>query len=494
MSASTRDPASHETPDHAHQTPDHAHNTPGHRPVGPDRATEELTMATASIPAPGRPADRRRSRAAAVLDWARDRLNTTPGRLVLAAFLVVLGAVVCGAVAVSAERSRGQAAQAVRAQTEPVLAQAVTLYTALSGANATATATFLTGGLDPPARRAQYLTQLRTASDALATLTRDVGNSPGPRAAVVTVTEQLPVYAGLIESARANNRLGFPVGASYLRQASALLTTTMLPAAQYLYATEAGRLDDDYASGTATGALVAFGLSAAVALVLLLLTQVYVARISRRVFNVPMVLATIVLAGATAWGLVAMSGEQNALARAQRNGSDSVAALSAARVLLSRAQTDESLTLAGRGTDETDPTDFADVMRVLAPTRGGGGLLGDIQALEHRTNSDGAAREIAVDFAAYRAQANNILGLAQDGQAATANSEAVAAAADPNSPSDRLSAALTARTNAAQQRFATSASDATSSLTGLAVGIPLLIVLSALLAVLGLRQRLGEYR
>jgi hypothetical protein len=465
------------------------------KPAPREPGGEELNVeGTVGILSPGRMAGGRRSRRTAALDSARDRLSTTPGRLVLASTLVVIAAVACGAVAVSAERFRARAAEAVRSQTEPLLAQAVILYTALSDANATATTTFLTGGLEPPARRSHYLADLRVAGDALATLTREVGTAPAPHAAVLTITEQLPVYAGLVESARASNRQGFPVGASYLRQASGLLTGTMLPAADRLYATEAERLNRDYDSGTATGTLVAFALSAALVLALLLAVQVYVAQISHRVFNVPMVLATIVLVGATVWGLVGMIGAQNALVRAQRNGSDSVEALSATRVLLSRSQTDESLTLVNRGTDETDPLDFPAVMAVLEPARGSGGLLGEVAALERRTGMATAARRIDTEFAAYRIGATNILALEAAGQTETAINAAVSAAANPRSPGDELVATLTARLNAAQQRFASAASDATSSLTGLALGIPLLIAIAALLALLGLRQRLGEYR
>jgi hypothetical protein len=448
----------------------------------------------AGMLSPGRTAGRRRPRGTAALDWTRNRLKTTPGRLVLASVLVVIAALACGAVAVSAVRSRTRAAAAVRSQTEPLLVQAVTLYTALSDANATATTTFLTGGLEPPARRVHYLVDLRVASDALAALTRDVGTAPSPRAAVLTITEQLPVYAGLVESARADNRQGFPVGASYLRQASGLLTGTMLPAADRLYATEAERLNGDYDSATATGTLVAFVLAAAVALALLLAVQVYVARISHRFFNVPMVVATIVLVAATVWGLVGMIGAQNALVRAQRDGSDPVEALSATRVLLSRAQTDESLILAGRGTDETDPLDFPAVMAALAPARARGGLLGEVAVLERRTGRAEAARRIEAEFADYRAEATSVLALEASGQTPTAIHAAVAAAANPGSPSDELIATLNAQLNAAQRRFAGAASDATSSLTGLALGISVLTAVAALLALLGLQQRLGEYR
>jgi hypothetical protein len=372
-----------------------------------------------------------------------------------------------GAIASVAVRSRARAARAVRVQTEPLLVQAVNLYTALSDANATATTTFLQGGLEPPDRRAHYLQDLRFASTSLATLTRDIGGSGATRAAVTTIGQQLPVYSGLVEAARANNRQGFPVGAAYLRQASALLDGTILPAARHLYAREAGALSDDYATGAATVMLVVLAGTAVIALTLLAWSQRYLMRISRRIFNVPMLLATGVLAAVAAWALVGAVDEQNALAAAHRD-SDAVEVLSASRILLSRAESDESLTLVGRGSDQADPIDFIHVKRLLAPPSG---LTTEAQALATRARVRTAGGErLASEYAAF--------------------------AASPTSPSAResLNSDLEGQISAAQVHFATDAGDSTSSLAGLAVAIPVLTMAAAALVLLGLGQRLGEYR
>ena len=259
------------------------------------------------------PATARRSRAASRLQSIRDQVTTTPGRLAMIALLVIAAAVCFGAIATAAERSRAHAAQAVRSETEPLLVQAATMYTALSDANATVTATFLKGGLEPPALRARYLEDLRVASRSLATLTREVGGSSDARAAVGTIGEQLPAYSGLVETARANNRQGLPVGAAYLRAASKLLTGTILPQADRLYSIEAERLTDDYATGTSGAALAVLIVAVVVALLLLIIAQLYVARRSRRNLNVGMLVATVVLLGVSIWAVIGFVGEQNAL-------------------------------------------------------------------------------------------------------------------------------------------------------------------------------------
>src|SRR5437764_2544047 len=240
---------------------------------------EELSLESAGIAAAPAPARRRSARAGLALGWARERLTTTPGRLVLAAIAVVLGAACFGIVATGAEQSRERAVRAAQTATEPQLVHAVSLYTALSDANATvATGLLGVGGLEPPAARLRYLHDLRVATGSLTALTAGAGASAS--APLSTVADQLPVYTGLVESARANSRQGFPVGAAYLRQAAGLLKTSILAAAEQIYAVEAERLNDDYRTGTATSSLVALAVAIAPALVLLLLAQRYVTRIS----------------------------------------------------------------------------------------------------------------------------------------------------------------------------------------------------------------------
>jgi hypothetical protein len=57
-----------------------------------------------------------------------------------------------------------------------------------------------------------------------------------------------------------------------------------------------------------------------------------------------------------------------------------------------------------------------------------------------------------------------------------------------------LSHDLAEQTAAAQERFTQAAADATSALGGLGVAIPLITTLAALLALVGLRRRINEYR
>jgi hypothetical protein len=421
-------------------------------------------------------------------EWLHRWSRTTPGKLTLLAVLVVAGAICFGVIATVAEHSRAQAAQAARTQTEPLLVQSVNLYTALSDANATATTTFLKGGLEPPARRARYVADLNAASRALATLTREVGDDPVARAAVQTIGRRLPVYSGLIESARANNLQGYPVGAAYLRQASLLLTGSILPAADRIYAAEARRLSDDYSTGTAVAALVALGAVILLALALLLYAQVYVTRVSRRILNPLMLVATVVLLAISIWAVVGMIQERNALASA-RHAADSVEVLSATRVLVSRAQSDQSLTLANRGSDQTDPIDFTHVMAQLGSASG---LLAEIRDQARGDASTAASRRLDDAFAAFRVRAAQIAAAQNSGRTGAA----IGAASSPQAAAltDQLDANLSSQIESAQRQVVQAGRNATSALAGLWIVIPVLTAIAAGLAVLGIWQRLREYR
>jgi hypothetical protein len=430
----------------------------------------------------------RNRRLTSLLDAVRAWRATTPGKLLVVSVLTLAGAVVFGAVATSAERSRARAATAIRTQTEPLLVQAVTLYTKLSDANAAATATFATGGPESPAARAQYQADLRAATNALVTLTREIGHSRQASSDVRTISEQLPVYTGLVEAARANNREGHPVGAAYLRQASALLTGTILPAADGLYSSEARQLTDHYGTGTGTSALVILVVAIVLALAVLLLAQRFVTQISRRILNVLMLAGTIVLVGVSLWAVVALLNEQNALASARR-ASDSVEVLSATSVLLSRAQTDQSLTLVNRGSDEIDPLDFKQVMAHLGgPT----GLVADASARARAAGERGSAAALTGGFNQYRTLSDQISGYEDQGLPA----QAITTATGPRAAAVTrgLSGDLDGQIASAQGRFVGNADSATSSLSGLSIAIPLLTVVAAILVVLGLRSRMQEYR
>jgi hypothetical protein len=477
-------------------------------------ASRDPAMPAAPAAAPGRLPIRR-------------QLTTTPGRLRLAAALLALGAIVFGFVAADAAGTRRHAVRDVET-TEPLLGSAVDLSAYLSDAHATAAASFLVGGPEPATSRRRFVVLMRKATAGVAKLAGRIGTSSRGAAAVRHVTQNLPVYAGLIDNARANFRQGFPVGSAYLRRASKTLREGMLPRALDLYGIEARKLTKSYEAGVARSALAALLVAGGAMLALLVLTQVYVARATRRIVNPGLALATVVLLGLTAWTVMAFQRQESHLADAQHTGSDPVELLTATRILALRAQADESIALAARGGGDGELTltavdkGFQAVTRPIGisrpgPARGSRGLLDEAAA--NASDSPASTRRIDAIYAAYRTylEAHNrvaneecvgnftaAIGLAvgpvpdrRPAPRCPSRPAAVATGGARISTKDAaaaLNGALAREVVEAQRHFVASASRAESALGSLRVAIPLLTALCALLALSGVRQRVEEYR
>jgi hypothetical protein len=121
-------------------------------------------------------------------------------------------------------------------------------------------------------------------------------------------------------------------------------------------------------------------------------------------------------------------------------------------------------------------------------------MIGEVAPLAARAGRGQDAQRLAQEFAGYRVQAARVSQAQKSGQIPQAIQLAVADAANPSSAAARLNFDLQAQTNAAQARFESQASDATSALAGLEIGIPVLAGAAVLLALIGLRKRAGEYR
>src|SRR5690606_13464074 len=129
------------------------------------------------------------------------------GRLsLIMAGLVLLG-LVAGGAGVLSVRERAALVKRVTATSGPLAVAAQDLYRALSDADATAAAAFLSGGLEPAAQRSRYEADVATAATAL---TRIAGGVTEGRAVAATgrIAAGLPIYTGLVETARALNRQG----------------------------------------------------------------------------------------------------------------------------------------------------------------------------------------------------------------------------------------------------------------------------------------------
>ena len=341
--------------------------------------------------------------------------TTTPGRLGVASVVLVIGLIVVAAVGTLATASRNSAARAVGLETVPALVAAENLYGALADADATASTIYLDAGLEAPALRQRYLADLDEAGEHLAVVADAAGTSPAARRAVRAITEQLPRYAELVGDARFNSRQGFPVGARYLHDASVLMRDDILPAATTIYLDASRRLDDNYESGTSSADVVLVVGAGVLLIALLVGVQVFVTRRTRRILNVALVTATVLVAVVLVAAVLQFNSSQNALVRAQEDGSDTVQLLSTARILTQRMSSDDSLALIERGTGDVYLQDYDQLHDRVAGEGNGTGLL----AAAIRSAADGTRDDVKAleqQFAAFHSLHQDVRTLDDNGE------------------------------------------------------------------------------
>lgn len=264
-----------------------------------------------------------------------------------------------GTAVVASAYFRGDAVDAIRQRTAPLLSSAWDIHASLAEADAIAASTFLSGK-ETATERAAFDEDTRRAQSEMITGARSMGSGAvGPEctewqpypgsananqpptdaaAALTTLACQVPVYVGLIDEARANNRQHFPVGAAYLRRASRLMQSAILPAAATLTGTAESRQDATYRRATRGGEVALTAVLGACAIVILLAVQVALARWTRRRVNAFLVPATLLIIAALAWALVAFGGERASLVRA--HGYATPAQLDLLRVRAFRVESD----------------------------------------------------------------------------------------------------------------------------------------------------------
>src|SRR5262249_3130821 len=156
---------------------------------------------------------------------------------------------------------------------------------------------------------------------------------------------------------------------------------------------------------------------------------------------------------------------------------------------------DEALTLVGWGNGAAYETDFKDVHKTLVGAPGTVGLLSTAAAQATGAEQRQRVRDAQEAAATYAAVHQKIRALDDSGhytdavELATSGGQAAAPAAFA-----RLDGTLAAAVDAGQDRFSTLAGQAGSGLGLLVVFAPTVAVAAGVLAALGLRARLQEYR
>ena len=425
-----------------------------------------------------------------------DGRHTAPGRLRLASLLLAALAVAFGALTVWQVNSRAQAADRVVSYSQPLSQAAADIHRSLADADTAAASGFLLAGAEPKAVRQRYENDLATASRLIAeAAARTTASSPA-QAWLSSLNQQIPVYAGLVETARADNRLGFPLGGAYLRYASQQMRDTLLPDAVKLAAAEDAALARDYADARAVP-WAAYGLGL-VTLAALVRVQQVLFRRTNRVFNVGLAGATLSVLAALVWLAGGSLLVQSRLAESERDGSAPLRALNTARVDVLTARLAENLHLVARGSSTMYADLWASTTKELSGATDGGALArAQLLAPRDAALAVGQAREQYAVW--YQRHTAAIAKETSDGDYQGALDATITTReADIPYTSDASFGATDQQLEQAAQieqaRFRAAAGGTGGLLDTLAVGVGVLALLAAVSAVRGLGRRLAEYR
>jgi hypothetical protein len=424
----------------------------------------------------------------------RELSRTTPGVLIMFTAALVVVSVLAGVFTAISVQSRAQALDDLAQRSGPLSVEAQNIYRSLSDADATANSAFLAGGLEPAEVRTRYEGDIAAAESALsiAVAAREPGDLVAAGSPLSVLSGQLSVYTGIVETARAYNRQGLPVGAAYQREASNLMRTELLPAAKKLYDTETAGLRADQDDATALPIVeVLVGL---IALAVLFYAQRFVRQRTRRRLNVGLAIATGAAVISLAWVLVATIGVMANVNASQNDGSTQTDVLAKARIAALTARGDETLTLVARGSGAEFEENY-EAVRAELTGEGNGGLLGEARSLATSAAVNGKVSAAFEDQRAWHDVHGRIRAADDDGR----YDEAVELAIGPGDDGataafDAVDDSLRDAIAATTATFEDEVSQAGNALTGTVIGVILLALLMAAGAVAGIWQRLKEYR
>ena len=423
---------------------------------------------------------------------------TTPGRYRLwsaATAVLLIATGVAGWAAATALRS---GTDRIRNNAGPVLVATQQLVSSLAEADAAATAAFLSGRPEDPESRRLYEQALARAGAQIEDVSALIGNDPVTHDSLKDLSVAVTRYAGLVEAARATNQASVPGAERYLVDALNLLATTVADDATRLTDATQRRFERDE-DRRDTGVLPAV-VVAAVALAVLVAAQLWVFRQSRRLLNLPMALATVLLVAGIGWLVTATFRSGTDIERARADGYDSISLTSRIQTTAYRSKADETVALIT--SDQTRRTRAAETARAVLADRatpavvdavrrgtepGLAGLLTDAAAVADSDGERAAVAEMLVRWQRYQDTSAQLRTITDASQA-----RAVAvgpAAATFNGFNFSVESVLSDNRDQFLQGLKSSA-DRLGYLTLIALLVPLVAALGALG---GLQLRINEY-
>jgi len=411
-------------------------------------------------------------------------VNTTPGRLLaIGAILAMLGILSAFAISTTINERQLQLTN-VLDHTEPLAFAAGQLYTTLSVADAAAATAFIPGS-EPHTVRQRYEQSITAAAVALTRASSGL-TDPDLVELLGRTNAHLAVYTGLIETARTNNRMGNPVGSSYLSEASALMQETILPDAQRLYEATSERVDTETTASTKIPAPVI--IVVATTLLFGAFAHRWLASHTKRRVNVGLVVGGLAIAIMIIWVGTALAVSTAASRTAKNTAAESLRTVTNLAITAQQARADETLALIRRGDEEVRKRSYyqrVDLMR---------DELRNYLARKDTVDKSGLAQADQL-LEKWRQADERINNYIKVGNYQAATQVALGTGEDASTPAfDKLNDALYQGIQESRTQLRSDISSARRVLSGTTVGGAMLSVGAAVAVALGLWPRLSEYR
>ena len=438
---------------------------------------------------------------------------TTPGKLRLGmglVFLLAIGFAIAGYLGVTGARS---SLNTIARDAVPSIVTAQTVRVKLLEMDALATQEFLAGGADSGAQaRIKYEAVRRQLGEQLTVASKNISFGKDEQAPIEKLMENVQIYTGMVESARVNNRQGYPVGAAYLRMASIMLHDQMLPLTQSIDQLNVKQLEDEYA-GFKSGSFMRIAMFGGAGLALLMVLgymQMFLSRNMRRTFNLPLMAASAIVVAVTGYSVVSMTMMSNNLASAKEVSFVSSYNWLTARGTAYDTKTDQSLYLIALGAGAKYEASMKDKVAKLAPVdvtqqmidaamRDDApfkGLFAD-EISSKAVSSEERRQAVAAVTALrnYLEQDSRIRTFDKSGRRAEAVSLALGnGTQEAQKAFDTFTEVLSANLKKATQDFDASVARAEGNMSFLDLGFIIISLLVMALTYLGLTPRINEYR
>ncbi|MEO7060927.1 MAG: hypothetical protein ABI083_14495 [Lapillicoccus sp.] len=415
----------------------------------------------------------------------RSAFEGTPGRMRVIAAVVALAAAVFGVVGANSlwtssaalERADHNTTQVVRVQS---------IYSDLVRADAATTNAFLVGGLDTTGQGPAYD---EAVAHVAATVAAAAEAQPADGAALGALNQQIQTYTSLVEQARAYNRQGLPVGATYLTNASTGLRSGALPIVTLLTQANTDRANAEFRQSS-NG--LALGISGVVALLVLLGGLLWLARRSHRYLNVPVLIAVGLVLVALVAGAFTLGQVGSTVTTVRGTVFDATLDLATIQSSAYDAKANESLTLISRGSGQAFERAWQGQSTLVKTTIGYIDTAGDATL----------STDLGAKWTAYSAKHQEIRSQ-DDGTKTVASNwdEAVRLAGLPTSTAGSANATFDAFSQATADGLATYSQQTSdqvlaprTAVTIVGWALLLLCLAAAGLAARGFGQRLEEYR